>query len=240
MKKSQFEHIIARAADGDPFAQVFYGYLLENGMLGKADGDAAQSWYEKAAQIGFAPAQYALSILLDKKGEHEQALMWLKRGADSEYPPALTMLGDWYLAQRPKSEGLRDAIAGYEKASTQGYLIATYKLAMLYWDDRYPEIKDVPKAMKLAKEAADLGFMEASELYGILAMDFGDSSEKDAAISYLKQAEARGSFHAANRLSIIYEEGLCGEAKSPKKTRYYLRRMKKLAPLQKFELRPHY
>ena len=57
-----------------------------------------QAWYELAAQLGYAPAQYNLGIMLSKgqgcEPDHDRALQWLQKAAEQGLPAAHTALRD--------------------------------------------------------------------------------------------------------------------------------------------------
>lgn len=57
----------ARAEKGEAAFQAYFGYLYSQGAGGLAKNDSeAFKWYKKAADQGYAPAQYNLGILYDE------------------------------------------------------------------------------------------------------------------------------------------------------------------------------
>jgi hypothetical protein len=78
----------ARAESGEAAFQAYFGYLYSTGAGGleKSD-DEAFKWYKKAADQGYAPAQYNLGVFYDEgRGvpqNHASAYFWLHLAAAS-------------------------------------------------------------------------------------------------------------------------------------------------------------
>jgi hypothetical protein len=76
----------ARAENGEAAFQAYFGYLYSTGAGGleKSD-DEAFKWYKKAADQGYAPAQYNLGVFYDEgRGvpqSHASAYFWLHLAA---------------------------------------------------------------------------------------------------------------------------------------------------------------
>jgi hypothetical protein len=54
------------AESGDLNAQLYMGQIYEKGLGQQPDAEAAQRWYQRAADRGFAPAQTALAMLYEQ------------------------------------------------------------------------------------------------------------------------------------------------------------------------------
>jgi len=98
------------AKAGDPLAALNLGRLQADGLGGAKDLAAAKLSYGEAADQGFAPAQYALAILLlidrpiaadeaakaARADAENLAALRVQQAAAQGYPPAQTLLGALY------------------------------------------------------------------------------------------------------------------------------------------------
>ena len=57
---------LPQAESGDLAAQLYLGQIYEKGLGQRPDFAAAVRWYQRAADAGFAPAQTALAVMLEK------------------------------------------------------------------------------------------------------------------------------------------------------------------------------
>lgn len=99
------------AAAGDPLAALNLGRMQADGLGGAKDPAAAKQSYAKAADQGFAPAQYAFAVLSLSElptGGDEAAInartqaetlsaLRVQQAAAQGYPPAQELLGALYL-----------------------------------------------------------------------------------------------------------------------------------------------
>ncbi len=86
---------LIRAADsGDPVAQTRLGEFQQS--RGQAGSAPAAKWYRRAADQGYAPAQYRLGLMYaDGRGVQQsasEAEKWLRRAANQHYAPATVAL----------------------------------------------------------------------------------------------------------------------------------------------------
>ena len=78
-----------KAADQhDPDALCNLGVLYENGRGVAKDIDKALSCYREAAMLGSSLGQYNYAVLLESKGDIEQAMKFYKMAADRNDPDA--------------------------------------------------------------------------------------------------------------------------------------------------------
>lgn len=132
----------------DQYLYAHFGHLI------KIDGApfTRSLWYAKAAIQGHAMAQYQLALRLfhgngfvaDKK----KFLVWLKRSASNNHPPAQLLLADQFL-QSNSLESIRQAEYWLSRAADASYAPAKVKLAWLLATTGYPEIRDGDRAMKM-------------------------------------------------------------------------------------------
>lgn len=101
------ELVQMKAYEGEPVYQFLFGisFLVGNGSQ-EVDEYAAVNWIQKAADQGYAPAEYQLGQLyLEGRGltqDHDRAYQWISRAADKKYAPAI----DWMQTAKPKRASL--------------------------------------------------------------------------------------------------------------------------------------
>ena len=96
-----------KAQDGDPLAQNLMGLAHKYGTLVRQDHGLSVEWFRKAAEQGFADAQFNLGRIygpadgLYRKRraapeDYAQAVKWLRRAAEQGYTPAQTKVAELY------------------------------------------------------------------------------------------------------------------------------------------------
>ena len=60
-----------RAVQGDPVAQFCLGFMYRHGLGVMSDIEKAVTWYTKAAEQGFVPAQNDLGVMYELIAENE-------------------------------------------------------------------------------------------------------------------------------------------------------------------------
>ena len=152
-----FEMFAQAAEQGNAQAQCELGWMyLEGRVQGTKDTSAELSgmsaeefnstayyaknendvkafeWFEKAAEQGYAEAQYLTGTLYSGagrgvKGNSAKALEWYEKAAEQGYIPAQYSLGN-----RLQHSDIDKAIEWYEKAAEQGSPYAQLDLGLLY------------------------------------------------------------------------------------------------------------
>lgn len=176
----RLKHALTAKADaGDAKAQLALGKIYQYGTL-SPDGNAqpdyagAAYWYHQASDRGEAQAAYELAILyrdgLGVPSSSSQAFELLRKAADANYAPAMSLLSDAYADQRTPVSGERATYWATKAANAgdpKGWLTLgfEYNEGMLggerpYW---------YRMAMDAYKKAADGGncvaMLEIGELY---------------------------------------------------------------------------
>ncbi|HTK95098.1 MAG TPA: tetratricopeptide repeat protein [Terriglobales bacterium] len=136
------------------------GETLASGALGKQDTAGAARYYEKAAQLGYSPAQVRLAIAyLDGRGvpqNDELATHWSEAAFKAKSAWAAFLLGYMYHQGRGKKQDIGDAIKWYKKASDGGISAAMINLGVIY---------SRPEGVKQDYVAADYWFGLADRLH---------------------------------------------------------------------------
>lgn len=119
------------ADQGDADAQYNLGQAYKMGRGVPQDLDIAESWYEKAAQQGHAPAAANLGLILFQKGERQKAIPWLKMAADADDPRAEYVLGTALFNGEIVARDTVRAYALMSRAAAQGFTPAVNNLQQM-------------------------------------------------------------------------------------------------------------
>jgi TPR repeat protein len=138
---ASFASTKAKALQGDVRAQYNLGetYLLGwhgHGSGPASDFSAAVSWYRRAAEQGYAPAQDSLGgmyeIGLGVALNYTTAFSWYRRAAEQGYAPAQNNLGARYYIGRGVAQDYAAAFNWFRKAAEQGHSVAQDRLGGMY------------------------------------------------------------------------------------------------------------
>lgn len=83
-------------ADTSPAAQYKLALAYRTGQGVPANQDRALFWLNRAAQGGYAAAQYQLGSYYALQQEYALSIQWLQRAIDQHYAPAYVGLGQLY------------------------------------------------------------------------------------------------------------------------------------------------
>jgi len=180
LKPSTYE---AAANDGNVVAQMSMAFLNTDQRLFASDLGAAVNWMRKAADQGYAPAQYWLGWLLEWKsnwnGEAtEEALKLYRLAADKGHMAAYSGIGLIYALGRGVPVDGKIAFENLGKAANAGGARSQVMLG----DWLAKGIGEVPPNLQLARR-----------WYGIAA----DSGDQEAKNKLQSMNEAAGSADAA-------------------------------------------
>jgi len=115
-------HFKQGAESGDVRSQALYSMYLEKGIQVEQDLNSARTWMEKAANSGYAHAQYSLGMMLNKDPivakygvvltpEPKESTKWLMAASMNNYPLAMLELGKHYYkgygVKQDKKEALK-------------------------------------------------------------------------------------------------------------------------------------
>ncbi len=201
-----------RAESGDPFAQVVLGFVFETGVKAALDKEAAQAWYERAADRGYPPAQVALALLLDRS-DPKRSLHWLEQAAEAGYPAAQALLGAGYWGDSLQTKSNPKLAFHWVKlAADQGDIPSMTALALMYEEGICVEKND-DLARDYLTRAADLGSIAAAEMIGSRLVDDPDPGKQAAGLEWIWIAAKTGDWHALGHLAQMYQFRLYGTPK---------------------------
>ena len=171
-------------------------------------------WFRKAAEQGYAPAQYELAqtrlfVVMDD-AEHK---MWMQKAAEQGYAPAQYELGGIHYVDDNYLEAFKWCL----KAAAQGYLAAQFELGEMYKSGKGVE-KDLKtaynwykKASEQDAESSEWGYQRGDAQSNLADMYYeGKAVPKDyaEAAKWYRKAAENGNVHASNKLGEMYLNGV--------------------------------
>lgn len=185
-EQARYEALIA-ATDGNPKAQMLLGQLYFNGEGVPKDIPHALHWYNKAAEKGFADAQYRLGLLYHDGNQgvernYDIAYKWLSKALESGIVAAREKLEWLFKTEQGNVVNLNENIEVLKQVAASGNQQARFLLSqkMLKGAD-IPQ--DKASAVKMLREDAEVGFVKAQKQLGELFY-YGDGLEKDYIEAY--------------------------------------------------------
>jgi TPR repeat protein len=119
------------------------GVQLADGDGVEKDYTAAVEFYRKAAEAGYAPAQYDLGYAYEQglgiECDFREAAIWYRKAAEQGDPEAQNNLGALYATGRGVARSDQEAIRWYRLAADQNDPEATSNLASMYRGGRAVE-----------------------------------------------------------------------------------------------------
>ena len=200
---------ISRAGSPADLTRVGLGYV--EGIGQPPDHGAAAKWFARAAEQGFAPAQFNLGLLYEKgRGvarDEAEAARWYQRAAARGSPEAQYALGVLYETGHGVALDRTKAQALYDAAAARFDLRALIAIGYLYDKGRGFSRND-DKAAKLYHKAARLGHPVAQGNLGVMYSS-GRGVRRDAteAVKWWRRAAASGYGPAQYNLGRSYDIG---------------------------------
>lgn len=118
------------AAHGRAEDLFHLGMMFELGISVEKSTKQARAWYKKAAETGYADAQFALARSLES-GERGQAAHWYAQAASQGHADAQAALAELHLQGAGVAQDRLRALTGYAAAAGQGHAAAQFALAQL-------------------------------------------------------------------------------------------------------------
>ncbi|HUX82868.1 MAG TPA: tetratricopeptide repeat protein [Halothiobacillus sp.] len=157
---------LPKAEKGDIFAQYVLGHMYCVGQGVPKDLPTGISWYQRAADQGFAPGQLALGTMYYNgegvKQDYTAAAKWFRLAADKGYDRAQSNLAALYLSGKGVPQDYKEALKWFRAAAGQGYAAAQYNLSLMYLDGTGLSKPDPVAAYGLLRPLADHGNMAAA------------------------------------------------------------------------------
>jgi len=204
-EKARYEALVA-ASDGNPKAQMLLGQLYFNGEGVDRDLAHALYWYNKAAESGFADAQFRLGMLYHsgKNGVErnlDSAYKWLTKALENGRQDAKEILEWLYKTEQGNVVNLDENIEVLKQVAASGNQQARYLLSQkMIKGEGMPQ--DKIGALKMLTEDAQIGFIKAQKTLGEMYY-YGNGVEKN----YLDAYAWSMAYAGTNELGGIAREG---------------------------------
>jgi TPR repeat protein len=209
-----FAAIQQRADANDPAAQMAFASCYDLGMHVKPDGKESILWLTKAANQGYAPAEYELGrIYLYGRGieaDYAQALLWERKAAEQGDPRAQRDLAFMYERGFGVEADPAQAAEWNRKAAMQGNAEAQVHLAKGL-EDGAGVSKDAEEARKWYAKAAR---QEQPAAQMELARQSAGQGNCPVAVHWYEEAAGHGQAQAMYELGRLYLTSKCGVNKS--------------------------
>lgn len=128
--------LIDAVGKNDPLAMFEVGSRLTEGRGVSPDAKAAIAWYEKAANLGFAPAEYRLGNIYEKglgtAKNLEKAKSYYLSAANAGNISAMHNLAVLYATGEGSAPDFESAAKWFEAAANHGVRDSQFNLAILY------------------------------------------------------------------------------------------------------------
>lgn len=163
-----------------------------NTTLGGNDLDSAMQWWQKAAELGFAPSQATLGRLLKERGDYAQAMKWAKKGASQGNADAEYLMGTFYTHGYGVKADYNEAFKWYRLAAEKGHARAQCDVAVCYANGEGVEKDEQQMAYWYEKSAEQGDPTGLRGLYLCYMNGTGVPQDQNKALGYLQQAAQSG------------------------------------------------
>ena len=175
------------------------------------DNQEAVKWYRKAAEQGYAKAQYNLGVMYGKgegvAEDDREAVKWYRKAAEQGIARAQYNLGNRYLRGEGVPEDDQEAVKWLRRAAEQGYARAQLNLGNRYGKGE-GVAEDDREAVKWYRKAAEQGHASAQYNLGIMYVKGEGVAEDDReAVKWYRKAAEQGYAKAQYNLGVMYGKG---------------------------------
>ncbi len=192
-----------KAQHGDGASALLLADTYQAGQALEKNEDIAEEWYQKAAALNVAPAQYALYKRYAANDELK-ALEYLQKAAEGGLAPAQYEVGDriYQMAQNP--EEYQIAFRWFDLAAQQNHTGGLYMRGIMQMQGQGTS-KNIPGALASFKQAAELGYADAQYVLGqSYYRGIGVKANRNQARKWLQLARENGNTQAAALLEQMH------------------------------------
>ena len=176
-----YRGFLSAAEQGNANAQVYLGFMYDEGEGVSQDDGEAVRWWSRAAEQGYAAAQRILGGLY-REGEgvpqdYGEAVKWFRRAAEQGDAFAQFYIGFAYHNGKGVPQDYGEAVKWYRRAAEQGNVTAQLELGYMYINAEGVS-QDYIEAAKWQRRAAEQGNAMAQLVLG-LAYRTGEGVRQD-------------------------------------------------------------
>ena len=196
-----------KAITGDASAQTSLGYEYTK----QNDYAGAVYWWRKAAEQGYANAQFNLGLCYDRGNgvtqDVAEAVEWWRKAAEQGNANAQFSIGYCYAQGNGVTQDFAEAAKWFRKAAEQGDANAQFNLGYCYGQG-YGVTQDYAEAVKWYRKAAEQGFAPAQYRLGrCYETGRGVTNDYAEAVKWFRKAAEQGNAAAQYNLGECYEYG---------------------------------
>lgn len=147
----RFDSLLPLALSGDCDAQVEVARCYEFGEGVAANRDSAESWYLRAANANYAPAQWSLAWFY-YQNDNKKMVQWLQKASDNGWDFATTDLGTCYYDGIGVKRDYQKAAELFARSAPTDPE-AQFLLSACYYKG-HGVSKDIPQSMRLLQAAS--------------------------------------------------------------------------------------
>lgn len=202
---------IQAASKGDVRAMDKLGIMYASGKGVEKNIPLAKEWFEKAANLGFAPSQYNLGIILVDEEQYSEAALWLKKASGANHSRAFHKLGELHYDGLGVPKSLDEAYSSFLKAARSGIPKSMKRVAVM-WQNAEVVEPDPEGALIVIRYLASLNDPEGQLMLGN-TYDAAVGVEKNdkEAIRWCLLAAEQGHPYAKNNLGVLYSPRLLND-----------------------------
>ena len=191
----------------DAKAQYDEGKIYFN----RGDNSEAARWYRKAAEQGYAIAQFNLGIMYELgkgvKQDYEEAVKWYRLAAEQGHAAAQNSLGYMYSNGKGVTQDKSEAVKWYRLAAEQGHAQAQFNLGYMYDFGKGVKEND-EEAVKWYRLAAEQGHAQAQFNLGYMYYySEGVKQDYEEALKWYRKSAEQGNADAQCNLGYMYSNG---------------------------------
>lgn len=163
---------------------------------------AAVDLYQRAAEMGYAEAQYTYGMaylktlheILPRAAAKAEGVKWLRKAADQGHEKAQLALAKCYATGEGVKKDEAEAFKIYRKAADAGSAEALYELHDFYNLGWGGGTVDKAKAAEALRKSAEMGYVEAQRSLGLLSQHAynGQAIDLAEAVKWYRLAAAQG------------------------------------------------
>lgn len=213
-----------------PAQQKLGIFHLKKMLLDNPDPEKGARLIGKAAEQGFASAQYLLARLYyegkEIRQDHQRSFEWCSKAAAQKYPQAVALLGYFHRKGIGCIIDSEEAMALFRQGIELGDAECLFQLAEMYrLGEGIEENQD--EAKRYYRQAAAKGHKTArqylDELYGVQR---GNSSpiRQMNSLDQLRMAASRGDAESQYQMALAYRNGTGGAIQTSSSSFYWCRK----------------
>ena len=175
-----------------------------NSNLGGNDLNAALSWWQQAAEKGYAASQAKLALYYKDQGDYSQAMSWAKKAAEQNNSNGEQLLGTIYNRGYGVAPDYAEAFKWYKRAAEHGNARAQSDVAVCYANGEGVEKDEQQMFYWYSKSAEQGDSVGLRGMYLCYANGEGVTKDQSMALEYLKRAAESGEVNCQHDLGNYY------------------------------------